>query len=652
MAVSERFRAVYRWCGVPEWLFAVLLMVYAALRGLTPGSMLSLLAGLALTVSAVVVAARVAHRLIRSAVWRLRNRLVVAYLFIAVVPIGLILLLVAIGCYLLTAQIAVYLVSSELEERTSALVAPARELLVTPPQARAEYIRWMAQAMARRFPSVEILLRERGEWRFPESSSITLPPARLAEGSGLIQKEGRVYMWSHARSAGRETLLTVPVTSGLLRDLVPGLGDVLFDNAVAAAGGGQGGTSAPRSRERLAAGRVPAAKNWLDIEVTWYTVAQVADWEDPQRSHAAPIAVVSRPSAIVRTLFSQQGDLGGALGYAFVAVAVLLLVVELVALGIGVSLTRTITGAVHGLYDGTQRIMRGDFAHRIEVKGNDQLAALGHSFNRMTGNLERLLSVEKEQQKLQSELEIAREVQSQLYPKTVPTVEGLELVGHCHPARTVSGDYYDYLSLSGSRLAVAIGDVAGKGISAALLMATVQSSLRTQITACLEAVSSGAGGNGHKVTSAHLVSQLNQQLYAFTSAEKFATFYFGVYDSGTGRLSYTNAGHPPPIVIRNGSVIRLETNGMVVGAFPFAEYGESTFDLEPGDLLACFTDGITEPENEYGEMFGEDRLAELLLRNASRRPAEILEEIYAAVRQWVSSPDAQDDMTMLLARRL
>ncbi len=91
---------------------------------------------------------------------------------------------------------------------------------------------------------------------------------------------------------------------------------------------------------------------------------------------------------------------------------------------------------------------------------------------------------------------------------------------------------------------------------------------------------------------------------------------------------------------------------MVVGAFPFAEYGESTFDLEPGDLLACFTDGITEPENEYGEMFGEDRLAELLLRNASRRPAEILEEIYAAVRQWVSSPDAQDDMTMLLARRL
>ena len=107
---------------------------------------------------------------------------------------------------------------------------------------------------------------------------------------------------------------------------------------------------------------------------------------------------------------------------------------------------------------------------------------------------------------------------------------------------------------------------------------------------------------------------MNQQLYAYTSAEKFATFYFGIYDGATGRLTYTNAGHPPPILIRDGTVLRLETNGMVVGAFPFAEYGESRIELMPGDLLVCFTDGITEPENEYGEMFGEERLIELLVK--------------------------------------
>jgi sigma-B regulation protein RsbU (phosphoserine phosphatase) len=144
---------------------------------------------------------------------------------------------------------------------------------------------------------------------------------------------------------------------------------------------------------------------------------------------------------------------------------------------------------------------------------------------------------------------------------------------------------------------------------------------------------------------------LNQQLYAYTSAEKFATFCLGVYDGQTGMLAYTNAGHPPPILIRGGDGLRLETNGTVVGAFPYSEYGESRVELKSGDLLVCFTDGITEPENEYGEMFGEDRLTELLLKHSRRKPAEIIEAVFAAARQWTSSPDAQDDMTMLIARK-
>jgi sigma-B regulation protein RsbU (phosphoserine phosphatase) len=653
MRVSEQLRAVYRACGAAEKLFAMLLAGYLAARWAAPSSLWSLLAGLALTVTGVVVAARWARRGIRAAVWKLRNRLIVAYQFIAVVPVALILLLVAIGCYLLTAQIAVYLVTSELEERTAALVAPARELLATPPAERTAHMRWMAQAMARRFPNAQVVLRDRDEWRYPEDALVAFPPGSLDEGSGLIRRDDQIYMWAHARSGQRRVFLMVPLTASLLGDLVPGLGDVRFVH-LAPLTGGQSGALRPRAAPSQPRGsRVPSANNWFDIQVTWYTVVPTAQWEDPGRTNEAPIAVISRPSAIIHTIFSQRGDpFQGMLGYAFLVVAILLLVVELIALVIGVSMTRTITGAVESLYEGTQRVMRGDFAHRIQVKGHDQLAELGHSFNQMTVNLERLLRVEKEQQKLQSELEIAREVQSQLYPKVVPEVEGLELAGHCHPARTVSGDYYDYLALSGSRLAVAIGDVAGKGISAALLMATVQSSLRTQIRACLEGAAPGRHDEHDGMSAARLGSQLNQQLYAFTSAEKYATFYLGVFDCRTGRLHYTNAGHPPPIVIRNGSVIRLETNGMVVGAFPFAEYGESTFDLEPGDLLACFTDGLTEPENEYGEMFGEERLAGILQRNARRPAGEIIEEVYSAVRQWGGAPDAQDDMTMVLARRL
>ena len=116
-------------------------------------------------------------------------------------------------------------------------------------------------------------------------------------------------------------------------------------------------------------------------------------------------------------------------------------------------------------------------------------------------------------------------------------------------------------------------------------------------------------------------------------------------------LTYTNAGHLPPILVRNGAASRLEVNGTVVGAFSFAQYGESSIRLEPGDLLVCFTDGITEPENEFGEMFGEDRLTELVVKHASRDSADIINAATESVRQWTGSPELQDDMTLLLARR-
>ncbi|MFX0146068.1 MAG: PP2C family protein-serine/threonine phosphatase, partial [Candidatus Hodarchaeota archaeon] len=369
------------------------------------------------------------------------------------------------------------------------------------------------------------------------------------------------------------------------------------------------------------------------------------------------LTVTSRPSAVLQTLFSRRVDTRQGLWWSiFLLAASLFLVVEMVSLVIGLSMTRKITGAVHDLYEGTHKVTLGDFSHRIETRGNDQLAELGRSFNRMTENLERLVAVEKEKERLQSELEIAREVQNQLYPKTVPAAKHLELTALCHPARLVSGDYYDYLSLHDSQIVMAIGDVAGKGISAALLMATVQASLRTQIRACLEAEAAAAAHGGAPVyaslPTARLVSQLNQQLYAYTSAEKFATFYFGIYDEKSSVLTYTNAGHPPPVLVRNGEVLRLETDGMVVGAFPFAEYQESRIELIAGDLLVCFTDGITEPENEYGEMFEEQGLIDVVLKNAWRKPADIIASVIASVEQWTNSPEPQDDMTLLLAKRL
>jgi sigma-B regulation protein RsbU (phosphoserine phosphatase) len=168
----------------------------------------------------------------------------------------------------------------------------------------------------------------------------------------------------------------------------------------------------------------------------------------------------------------------------------------------------------------------------------------------------------------------------------------------------------------------------------------------------MEAQGNNGGNSKLAVSTASLVSQLNQQLYSFTSPEKYATFFFGVYDDRAGTFRYTNAGHLPPILLRGGEALRLDINGMVVGAFEFAQYDESCIRLDPGDLLLFYTDGITEPENEYGEMFGEDRLIDVVQRSLDRGEDEIIANVIQSVRQWTGSPELQDDMTLLLARRV
>jgi len=270
----------------------------------------------------------------------------------------------------------------------------------------------------------------------------------------------------------------------------------------------------------------------------------------------------------------------------------------------------------------------------------------------MTENLQNLIVVAKEKERMQSELEIAREVQNQLFPKAVPAVANMELAGVCHPARMVSGDYYDFLCMQDFCVAMAIGDVAGKGISAALLMASIQSIMRTQLSSIVSELAQSRGIAHRAFSTAQMVGLLNKQLFASTSLEKFATFYFGVYDPPTATLRYTNAGHLPPILVRDGSPQLLEVTGMVVGAFPFSTYEEKSVELRAGDLLVAYTDGIVEPEDVYGEMFGEERLIDLLLTHKERAIEEIIARVMEAVRQWTGTPELQDDMTMLVMRRI
>jgi sigma-B regulation protein RsbU (phosphoserine phosphatase) len=412
------------------------------------------------------------------------------------------------------------------------------------------------------------------------------------------------------------------------------------------------------------AGTVPPAKNALDFGVTFATSVYVLDWQNGNMDSPGAVSVQTRLSMLYARLFQALGLFAPAVEFVLVAMAIVFTVIEMFALVIGLGLSRTITGSIASLYQATQRVNRGDLSHRIAVKSDDQLAALETSFNSMTASLERLLQEQKEKQRLENELVIAQEVQAQLFPKEISQLESLEVHGFCRPARTVSGDYYDFLALDGQKLMLAVGDISGKGISAALLMATIHSAVRAYSLETIPAqgvpaavgVAAGSDlilGSGHmaaEISPGALLSLLNHQLYESTPTEKYATLFLGAYDGSSRRLTYSNGGHLPPVILHeDGSTSRLEAGGMVVGLFDNLTFDEGSIQLQPGDIFLAYSDGVTEPENDFGE-FGEQRLIDLVRENQHLSLVRISEIVSTAVYDWIGANEQPDDITLVLAR--
>lgn len=638
-------RRFWKGFGRTGQVFLVALAVWLLLERLPVASGFGDLAQFVALVLGVVVAFRLIRHSIRKSIWRLRNRLLVAYLFVALVPLTLLILLGFAAAWAMSGQIAVYLITSEFERRLDLLERAGTSALRSPFGTPADAASRIGTIFAERAPGLEIVVTRNGVFHYPPNSPLQHPDAAWGKTRGVVTRNGELFSWINLQEGERRLTILAPMSKEFLDSLVPDLGDVSIlssqrDQKIRLSVGGAN----PNPNPAFGQGRIPQALNRFDLEVLWGAPIKVAQWDQPGVSQDALFMVRSRISAVLKVLFSQKADWDNSFGLVLIsALAILFLIVELIALIIGISLSRSITRAVHNLYEGTERIMEGDFSHRIKIQGNDQLAALSDSFNRMTENVERLLQVAKEKERYEAELSIAREVQAQLYPSTVPESARLALTALYKPARSVSGDYFDYKRVGDSAIVIALGDVAGKGISAALLMATIQSAFRARMAALT---------NGYLPDPAQLVSELNQHLHANTAAAKYATFFLGIFDEKQSVLTYTNAGHLEPILVRGGKASKLDVNGMVIGAFPFAKYDCSRLELLPGDLVVWYTDGITEPENEYGEMFGEDRLIELLLRQGARGDREMLEEIARAVERWTGSPELQDDMTLLAARRL
>ncbi len=274
------------------------------------------------------------------------------------------------------------------------------------------------------------------------------------------------------------------------------------------------------------------------------------------------------------------------------------------------------------------------------MKQRDQLGELGESFNQMTNSIGTLIEEQNKRQRLENEISIAREVQNQLFPSTLPSVPGVEIEAICKAARSVSGDYYDFIQLSPTHIAIAIADISGKGISAALLMASLQAALRSQM------LTEGS----ERLSMAELVTRLNKHLVRNTGDDRFATFFVATYDSATRTLRYTNAGHLPAFLICKDSSELLDKGGMVLGVIEDYVYEEGALTVGPDALLIGYSDGLIEPENVYGEEFGIRRLQDAAVHLQGAAPLMVAESLMAAAEEWAGTPEQADDMTVIVAR--
>ncbi len=403
-------------------------------------------------------------------------------------------------------------------------------------------------------------------------------------------------------------------------------------------------------------------------------VLPATSWTDGAESLRAAFLCKFSALVVANQLFAESG-LGRVFQGAFTLVAVFFLILELLALFSAAWMTRAVTGTVHKLYRATEFIKRGDFSHRVRVRSRDQLGELAVAFNEMSANIETLLQERVKHERLEREVEIAADVQAQLFPREVPRLKAAEIVGECRAARGVAGDYYDYIEVTPGLIGFALGDVAGKGISAALVMSNLQAALRAQATILTErirmashamattaaGVVSGAGqaidlpcaleGFDTECAVERMAASINEQLCRSTDSNRFATVFLALYDDRTRQLRYTNAGHNPPLLIRaDGTVEQLTTGGTVLGAFDWSRFRESHTTLHAGDLLLIYSDGITEAQNATGAEYGEEQLTRLALDHRDKSAAELRQLIFAEMDAWTGGHERDDDQTIVIIK--
>ncbi len=648
----------------------------------------------------------------RHLLWRVRRKLILSYIFIGFVPALLIVTVFVLIGWLMFANLSSYLIRSELKElaadatfsaRSAALeiggtsgtaqmqavlnrrrtaaeprypgfslavvpIAPGRCDDTKPP---ADFPRPSAQ------PSVRpgMVPVSAGPWehqdapivlpgwipctgfsgliayQIPVSPNGATPTNPTSGGEDDMQMVVRGVDFAEGPSHGFAVVVDLPVTDSVKARLQD---ETTIDLGRASLVKGDDPITPGRGRA-MSAGRVAqvktAAAPFGRFRFSWVVVLEPVDW-DTGRGHGLTLQIGMNVVGIYQRLSASQGSFGSRsfgdllMGVVLI-VAGLLVITQAGAIGMGLALAKSITGSVHELFTGTERVRAGDFAHRIAVRARDQLGELADSFNSMTASIEDLLRQQQEKKRLEEEMRLAREIQTSLLPSGPLSGRGIQIAAVCVPAREVGGDYYDVLPLPGERIGLLIADVSGKGMSAALYMAEMKGLILS-----LSEI--------HQ-SPRDLLIAANRIISHHLDSRSFITMTYAVFDRAAHTMTYARAGHTPLIVLpsSNGTDSRaqlLAPDGMVVGLriddgerFE-ALLQEKTLNLNDGDVLVFFTDGVSEAMNADSECFGEPRLCQLIEEHGHLTLEELRERILREIDAFVGGAPPHDDLTMILVK--
>lgn len=670
-APRRKFWKLWKWICLAIFAFALLF------KGFLPRSIVSVayLVGVVFIANLLFAASRyLRNRLF----WHVRNRLISSFIFVGVIPLVILACLLWASGYLLLGQLGVQYITNTFQENTRRIsdinselagqIASARNVSVFPSKAASVFSRSFAQfprlasRVLQRLPNgnLEVVSKYDPQNVLPDVSPH--PGDKWRGGSesfeGILKDNRRLLLTSFKPipgSGGFYVETTAPLDKHMEDRLrrekslyVTFVCDEHTDIAIDSKGTHvtiQDKAVEQRVKQDLEAHNAYRRSDPRKM-ILWFRYLRGKEYASGKDAEVGA-AIFHVP---LSTLVKNYLGFGGAESESILPIIYILLWVfvfaELISLVIGFTISRRVTRSVHDMHQGILALQKGDLDHRIPMRRSDQLGLLAHSFNQMSGSIARLMEEAVEKKRLEHELEIAREVQATLFPKQLPHPPGMDVFGGCRPARVVSGDYYDFIVEDETHLNIIVGDISGKGISAALLMANLQAAMHSQLLSTKNVEPENAGRS-----LAQVMTQLNSQIYVNSPPEKYATLFLSRYDANSNRLWYCNAGHLPPILLNAQGAQLLEATGTVVGLFPNATYEAKSVELPPGTVLAIFTDGVTEAVNKMDEEFGEKQLLDALKESCMRQPEDIWNHVMSKVGEWQGDLPQHDDITLIVAKR-